>query len=109
MSSLLSGVICIIVTMLFLPYLYFLPHATLSGIILMAVIALLKELPHDLKFMWRVRAWKDIVLMIVTFSATVLFSLEIGTAISVVLSLLATIKQSSCPRITVLVSLIIQP
>lgn len=75
----------------------------------MAVIALLKELPHDLKFMWRVRAWKDIVLMIVTFSATVLFSLEIGTAISVVLSLLATIKQSSCPRITVLVSLIIQP
>ncbi|CEI85771.1 hypothetical protein RMCBS344292_00225 [Rhizopus microsporus] len=102
MSSLLSGVICIIVTMLFLPYLYFLPHATLSGIILMAVIALLKELPHDLKFMWRVRAWKDILLMIVTFSATVLFSLEIGTAISVVLSLLATIKQSSCPRITVL-------
>ncbi|KAL7309281.1 hypothetical protein PS15m_011388 [Mucor circinelloides] len=102
MSGLLSGVTCLIVTGFFLPQLFYLPAATLSSIIFMAVLALLRELPHDLKFMWQVRAWKDVALMATTFLTTMFFSLEVGTAVAVMFSLIITVKQSSYPRITIL-------
>lgn len=103
MSGFLSGVSCLIVTAFLLPQLYYLPTATLSSIIFMAVLALLRELPHDLKFMWQVRAWKDVALMATTFFITMFFSLEVGTAVAVMFSLIITVKQSSYPRITILV------
>lgn len=103
MSGLISGFTTIIVTGFLLPHLYYLPSATLSGVIFMAVFALLQELPHDLKFMLRVRAWKDVLLLATTFTATMVFSLEVGTAIAVIFSLMITIKQSSYPRITIMV------
>jgi MFS superfamily sulfate permease-like transporter len=104
MSGLLSGITCLIVTAFLLPQLFYLPTATLSSIIFMAVLALLRELPHDLGFMWQVRAWKDVVLMANTFFTTMFFSLEIGTAVAVMFSSIITVKQSSYPRITILVS-----
>ena len=100
----LSGVTCIIVTAILLPQLYYLPTATLSSIIFMAVLALLRELPDDLRFIWKVRAWKDVALMATTFFTTMFFSLEVGTAVAVMFSLIITVKQSSYPRITILVS-----
>lgn len=56
MSGLLSGMTCLIVTAFLLLQLFCLPTATLSSIIFMAVLALLRELPHDLKFFWKVHA-----------------------------------------------------
>lgn len=103
MSGLLSGIICLIVTGALLPQLFYLPTATLSSIIFMAVLALLKELPEDLKFIFKVRAWTDVALMATTFLTTMFFSLEIGTAVAVMFSLIITVKQSSYPRITILV------
>ncbi|GAA5816414.1 hypothetical protein MFLAVUS_009943 [Mucor flavus] len=102
MSGLLSGVTCLVVTAFLLPQLFYLPTATLSSIIFMAVLALLRELPHDLKFIFKVRAWKDVALMATTFFTTMFFSLEIGTAVAVMFSLIITVKQSSYPRITIL-------
>ncbi|KAG2233598.1 hypothetical protein INT48_001851 [Thamnidium elegans] len=102
MSGLLSGVTCLVVTAFLLPRLFYLPTATLSSIIFMAVLALLRELPHDLKFIFKVRAWKDVALMATTFFTTMFFSLEIGTAVAVMFSLIITVKQSSYPRITIL-------
>lgn len=104
MSGLLSGVTCLVVTAFLLPQLFYLPTATLSSIIFMAVLALLRELPHDLKFIFKVRAWKDVALMATTFFTTMFFSLEVGTAVAVMFSLIITVKQSSYPRITILVS-----
>jgi MFS superfamily sulfate permease-like transporter len=104
MSGLISGASCVIVTIFLLPTLFYLPTATLSGVIFMAALGLLHELPHDLTFMINCRAWKDLLLMATTFFTTMFFSLELGTAFAVLLSLIITIKQSSSPRITILVS-----
>lgn len=104
MSGLLSGVTCLVVTAFLLPQLFYLPTATLSSIIFMAVLALLRELPDDLCFIWKVRAWKDVILMGTTFFTTMFFSLEVGTAVAVMFSLIITVKDSSYPRMSILVS-----
>lgn len=103
MSGLLSGVTCLIVTSFLLPQLFYLPTAALSSIIFMAVLAMIRELPDDLHFIWKVRAWKDVALMATTFFTTMFFSLEVGTAVAVLFSLIITVKESSYPRITILV------
>lgn len=102
MSGLLSGLTCIVVTSLLLPQLFYLPNATLSCIIFIAALALLRELPDDLSFIVKVRAWKDVALMATTFLTTMFFSLEMGTAVAVMFSLIITVQQSSYPRITIL-------
>ncbi|KAI9491188.1 sulfate transporter family-domain-containing protein [Zychaea mexicana] len=102
MSGLVSGIATLVVTGLLLPQFYYLPQAMLSSIIFMAVMALLHELPHDLKFMWKMHAWQDIAMLATTFTTTMAFSLEYGTAIAVLFSLIITIRQTSYPRITVM-------
>lgn len=104
MSGAVAGVCTIIVTSFFMPYLYYLPSATLSSIIFMAIVALLQELPHDLQFMWKVKAWQDMFMLGIIFFTTMIYSLETGTALAVLFSLIITIRQTSYPRITIMVS-----
>lgn len=75
----------------------------LSAIIFVAVISLLGELPEDLHFIFRVHAWRDLSLLLVTFLGTVVISLEFGTLVAITLSLLLTIKETSYPRISIMV------
>ena len=105
MASLVTGLIAILAILFLLPYFYFLPKAVLSSIIFVAVLSLLYELPEDLHFIFRVGAWKDLVLLLVTFFATIIISLEFGTLLAVTLSLLMTIRETSYPRISIMVSL----
>lgn len=109
MSGFIASLTALAATGFLLPYLFYLPSATLSAVIFMAVLALLQELPHDLGFMWRVRAWRDMMLLATTFIITIFFSLEIGTGVAVFFSLIITIKQSSYPRITIMVFLTAGP
>ncbi|KAG2221098.1 hypothetical protein INT45_008619 [Circinella minor] len=102
MSGMVAGIATLIVTGYLLPHFYYIPQAMLNSIIFMAVVALLQELPHDLKFMWNMHAWQDIAMLTTTFIITMAFSLEYGTAIAVLFSLIITIKQTSYPRITVM-------
>lgn len=104
MSGAVAGVCTILVTSFFMPYLYYLPSATLSSIIFMAIVALLQELPHDLQFMWKVKAWQDVFMLGIIFFTTMIYSLETGTALAVLFSLIITIRQTSYPRITIMVS-----
>ncbi|CDH60756.1 sulfate anion transporter [Lichtheimia corymbifera JMRC:FSU:9682] len=102
MSGAVAGVCTILVTSFFMPYLYYLPSATLSSIIFMAIVALLQELPHDLQFMWKVKAWQDMFMLGIIFFTTMIYSLETGTALAVLFSLIITIRQTSYPRITIM-------
>lgn len=89
-----------------LPLFYYLPKAVLSSIIFVAVLSLLAELPEDLHFMIKIGAWRDLGLLLITFSATMVISLEFGTLIAVTLSLLLTIKETSYPRISIMVCIL---
>ncbi|KAF9932905.1 hypothetical protein FBU30_007064 [Linnemannia zychae] len=85
-----------------LPYFYYLPKAVLAGIICVAALSLLSETPHDVKFMWRINAWFDLGLLLLTFIATITVSVEAGTLLAVALSFLLVIKTSTYPRITIM-------
>lgn len=103
MAGLITGVLALIAIFFLLPYFYYLPKAVLSSIIFVAVLSLLGELPEDLHFIFKVHAWRDLTLLLVTFFGTVIISLEFGTLVAITLSLLLTIKQSSYPRISIMV------
>ena len=54
--------------------------------------------------MHRMRAWIDLALMSLTFFLTIIWNVEIGIAVSVVISLLLVVHRSSRTRLTILVS-----
>lgn len=103
LAGFVSGVIALLAIFFLLPYFYYLPKAVLSSIIFIAVLSLLVEAPEDIEFMWRIHAWRDFSLLCATFLATVVVSIEAGTLLAVSLSLLLTVKETSYPRITIMV------
>jgi MFS superfamily sulfate permease-like transporter len=64
--------------------------------------SLIEEAPHDVAFFIRIRGYTELGLMLIIFAATIFFSLTLGIAIGVGLSLLAVIKHSTRPRIQIL-------
>jgi MFS superfamily sulfate permease-like transporter len=64
--------------------------------------SLIEEAPHDIAFFWRIRGWTELALMAVILAVTVLFSLNLGIAIGIGISLLQVIRHSTRPRIQIL-------
>lgn len=104
MACLIAGVGAIVAIFFLLPFFYYLPKCVLSSIIFVAVLSLLSELPEDLHFIFKIGAWRDLGLLSITFFATIMISLEFGTLLAVTLSLLLTIKETSYPRISIMVN-----
>ncbi|KAJ3298448.1 Solute carrier 26 [Rhizoclosmatium sp. JEL0117] len=91
----------ILFTMLFLlPFFYFLPKAICSSIIVVAASKLIEL--HDIQFILQVQAWNDLGLLLMTFLTTLLVSIEVGTLISVGVSLLLVVKHTTKTRIAIL-------
>ena len=93
-----------------LPYLFYLPNAILSAIIILVVQSILAETPHDVAFFFRMRSWTDcksishlnrtdfgliVGLMLITFLLTALWSVNTGIIVSVALSLVMVVQNSS--------------
>ncbi|KAI0710290.1 sulfate anion transporter [Cerioporus squamosus] len=102
MASLVTSTLVLLATFFLLPWLYYLPKCVLASIICLIVFSLLSEFPHDAKFYWKMRAWIDLLLMSLTFFLTIIWNVEIGIAVSVVISLLLVVRRSSRPRMTIL-------
>lgn len=51
------------------------------------------------------RAWVDLSLMALTFFLTIIWNVEVGIAVSIIVSLLLVVHRSSRPRMTILVGL----
>jgi MFS superfamily sulfate permease-like transporter len=64
--------------------------------------SLIEEAPHDIAFFIRIRGYTELGLMTIIFAATIFYSLPLGIAIGVGLSLLSVIKHSTRPRIQIL-------
>ncbi|KAG2122347.1 sulfate transporter family-domain-containing protein [Suillus clintonianus] len=102
LASLVTAGITLLATFFLLPYLYFLPRCVLASIICLFVISLFGEVPHDLMYYWRIRAWTDLAMMFLTFSLSVIWNIEIGIIVSLIISLLLVIKRSSHTRMIIL-------
>ncbi|KAF9085926.1 hypothetical protein BGX27_003297 [Mortierella sp. AM989] len=102
LAGLITAFFVFLAIFFLLPYFFYLPKAVLAGIICVAALSLLSEAPHDIKFMWRIQAWSDLGLLLLTFIATITVSIEAGTLIAIALSFLLVIKTSTYPRITIM-------
>ncbi|CAG8612284.1 6181_t:CDS:2 [Paraglomus brasilianum] len=102
LAGLITAMFVLLCLFFFLPAFYYLPKAILASIVTIAALALLEETPHDMKFIYKIRAWSDMSLLLLTFFVTIFVSIEYGTLISVALSLLLVVKHSTYPRIFLL-------
>ena len=64
--------------------------------------SLIEECPHDIGFFIRVRGWSELALMFLIFAATILYSLPLGVALGMGLSILMVIRHATKPRIQIL-------
>lgn len=64
--------------------------------------SLIEEAPHDIMFFVRIGGWSELTLMALIFFATFFYSLPLGIALGVGLSLLQVIRHSTKPRIQIL-------
>lgn len=64
--------------------------------------SLIEECPADISFFIRIRAWPELGLMLIIVLATIFYSLNMGIAIGIGLSLLQVIRHATRPRIQIL-------
>ncbi|GAA5898737.1 hypothetical protein JCM5296_006703 [Sporobolomyces johnsonii] len=102
MASLLTGTFVLLVTYFLLGFLRTLPKCILAVIVCVVVFSILEEAPHDVKFFWKMRAWVDGAMMLLTFVLSLFVSVEVGIIVSVALSLVLCVKQSSSMNIRIL-------
>ena len=102
MSNVILSAITLICILLLMPYLYYLPKAVLCSLISVIAFSLIEECPHDLLFFIRIRGWTELALMFLIFVATIFYSLELGIALGIGLSILILIRHSTQPRIQIL-------
>lgn len=102
MSSVFLSLISLFCVFFMLPYFYWLPKGVLSAMISVVAYSLIEEAPHDIKFFIQIRGWKELGLMTIIFLATIFYSLSVGIALGISLSLLVVIKHSAKARIQIL-------
>lgn len=64
--------------------------------------SLIEEAPHDIKFFVQIRGFSELTLMTLIFAATILYSLTLGIALGIGLSILSVIRHATKPRIQIL-------
>ncbi|KPM38299.1 putative sulfate transporter [Neonectria ditissima] len=102
MSSIFLSIIALLSILFLLPYFYYLPKPVLSAMISVVAWSLIEEAPHDISFFLRIRGWSELGMMALIFFATMFYSLTLGMALGVGLSMLLVIKHSTRPRIQIL-------
>ncbi len=96
----LLSVVLIVLTLFFLtPLFYYLPNTILASVIMVAVFGLIDI--EEVKHLWHTDR-KDLLMLVVSFLATLLLGIEQGIAIGVVLSLAVLIFKTSRPHIAIL-------
>lgn len=101
-SSIFLSLIAFLSIFFLLPYFYYLPKPVLSAMISVVAWSLIEEAPHDITFFLRIRGWSELGLMAVIFLVTMFYSLPLGMAFGIGLSVLLVIKHSTRPRIQIL-------
>ena len=103
MSSIILSFITLNCVLYLVPYFYYLPRGVLSAMVSVVAYSLVEEAPHDIQFFIKVRGWSELALMFTIFGATIVYSLPLGIALGIGLSLLRVIKHATKPRIQLLV------
>lgn len=85
-----------------LPTFYYLPRCVLSAMVSVVAFSLLEEAPADIAFFLAIRDVQSILTMLLIFLTTIIWSLELGMAVGVGMSVVAVIRHSTRARIMIL-------
>jgi MFS superfamily sulfate permease-like transporter len=100
LAGVITGILILLTILFLLPIFYYLPKCVMASIVVVAAAGLLEW--EDVHFIWKIRAWSDMFLMLLTFAITIFWSVEAGTLISIGLSLILVIRHSTKPKIAIL-------
>ncbi|CAH1113647.1 unnamed protein product [Psylliodes chrysocephalus] len=98
LGGLYTGILVILALLFFTPYFYYIPKATLAGIIIAAVIFMVEV--KVVKPMWRSKK-SDLLLGFATFIACLVLALEIGILVGIGINMLFILYHAARPKITV--------
>ena len=98
MASVLTAIAMGIILLFFTGWLYYLPQAMLSAVIIVAVLSLIEW--RQLPYLWRYSR-EDAWAWIVTISGVLLLGLELGLLLGVLVSLAAWLAKNSRPHMAV--------
>lgn len=99
LASIITAVLIGIALLVLTPLLYFIPHAILASVIMVAVVSLIDI--HEVKHLWRVKR-DDLGLLAITFFATLVLGVKIGIFLAVALSMLWFVIKTTRPHYAVL-------
>ncbi|KJE90732.1 hypothetical protein CAOG_01991 [Capsaspora owczarzaki ATCC 30864] len=83
-----------------LPLFVHLPRACMSAIVFSAAVALLHF--DQVRFIIRMRAYRDALLLLVTFAVTLSIGVETGLVVGIAVSIVLVIRHTTLPRMTIL-------
>ena len=101
MCSILLSIITLLCVFFVLPALYYVPKPVLSAMASAVGISMMEECPHDIKFFLKVRGWRELSLMALVFLATACYSMSLGIAVGILMTLFTVIKQAAQSRIQI--------
>ncbi|KAI8872993.1 hypothetical protein GQ42DRAFT_160873 [Ramicandelaber brevisporus] len=101
-SGLVASLVVGITLFAFLSLLHHLPKAVQSAVVVNTGFMLLAKTPSETSFMIRLRAWPDFLLMLTTFVATMVASIEVGLLLAIVASIVIVLRRTARPRIMLL-------
>lgn len=87
---------------LFLKMLYYLPECVLSLSTTIIGITILEEVPQDFAFFWTIGGYDEIMVLLAVFATTLLWSVEAGVLLGVIIAVVRVIKQGTRSRIHIL-------
>ncbi|UXP30621.1 sulfate permease [Reichenbachiella agarivorans] len=96
LALIFSAMVVLSVLMFMTGLFYYLPHAALAAIIIMAVAGLIKV--EEVKRLWKTDRY-DFVMMLVALGGTIMLGIEWGIGLGVVISLIVLIYKTSTPHI----------
>ncbi|KAK6507746.1 hypothetical protein TWF481_006168 [Arthrobotrys musiformis] len=102
MSSVVLSSITIISIWFVLPYFKYIPRCVLSSMITSVAFSLLEEAPEDIRFFTKIRSVNDLMMMFIVFTLTIVYSLELGIAVGVGLSVVQILQHATRARIVIL-------
>ncbi len=98
--TLITSLVILLTIFLLGPLFSFLPKVVMSSIIFVAATGLFEF--EDVEFMWKIKAWKDLFLFLLTFGMTVILGVDLGIFLSIGISLFFVVKYSSLPHLGIL-------
>ncbi|MES3628897.1 MAG: solute carrier family 26 protein [Longimonas sp.] len=98
-AALVSAGVIALTLLVLTPLFYYMPNAVLASIVMVAVSGLVDW--KEAIYLWRVDR-RDLMLMGITFVATLSFGIEEGIIAGVIVSLIAVIHQSATPHTAIM-------